>query len=174
MNSLKDFQEQEIKVSSKIMMVFFFGYGYDNGGGPMMFLGSSSEESISYEIFYQKMDEFQRKDDDDNDDDNDNHIILFTNICIKKPTVSVVETRRYVKYLANIYHFCTEVAGMCEEGSLMTHILLNDMKEDLPFNKMARELSNKINAIGNWNEDEYYSYRRCITTKIITIPSLAL
>ena len=179
-NRVNDFQEQNIKVSSKIMMVFFFGYGYDYGNGAMMFLGSSTKESISYEIFYQNMDEFQEKDDDDDDnnnnDDNDNYIILFTNICIKKPVATVIETRRYVEYLGNIHHFCTEINGTCEKkggGSLMTHILLNEIKKDLPFDKMARELSNKIDNISNWNEDEYHSYWLYRTAKIITVPSLA-
>ena len=55
---MEDFQKQKVKkISSRIMIVFFFEYGYNN----QMFLGSSTKESVSYEVFYQKISEFQQE-----------------------------------------------------------------------------------------------------------------
>ena len=165
-NNMKDFQKQReiIKVSSGTMMVFFFGYGY----GEQIFLGTSTKESVSYLVFFEKLNEFQNK-------NKDNQVIVFTNTCFKKPVDHTYEYVELEKFPKRIYHFCTEINGTCEkEGSLVTHILLNHMKEkDLPFEKMANELSGKINAAHQWNEDKYYSYWLCHgVIESVIVPSL--
>ena len=166
-NEMKDFRKEQreiIKISSGIMMVFFFGYGYED----QIFLGTSTKESVSYLVFFEKLNEFQNK-------NKDNQVIVFTNTCFKKPVDHTYEYVELEKFPKRIYHFCTEINGTCEkEGSLVTHILLNHMKEkDLPFEKMANELSGKINAAHQWNEDKYYSYWLCHgVIESVIVPSL--
>lgn len=165
-NSMKDFQNIEIKISYRVMMVFFFGYGYEN----QMFLGTSTKESISYRVFFQKMNEIQKESFDDN-----NQVVVFTNLCFKKPVGDTYEYVELEEELRNIHYFHVEINGTCEkEGSLLTHILLNDMKKkDLPFADMARKLCGKIKAFDIWKEGKYYSYwGACGASKSVIIPSL--
>ena len=163
-NAMEDFQKQKLKISSKIMMVFFFGYGYGN----QMFLGSSSKESVIYEVFYQKMSEFQEE---------KNQIILFSNICFKIPVRGKV--KEYIKlekdgHFNEVYHLCTETEGTCKRGSLLTHILLNNEEEkDDTFTKTGRKLYNKINNVKTWNDDEYYAFMRTCANRSVTFPSFS-
>ena len=166
-NSMKDFQNKEIKISSGIMMVFFFGYGYED----QMFLGTSTKESVSDWLFFQKMNEIQKESFDDN-----NKVVIFTNLYFKNPVDDTYEYVELEEHPRNIYHFhIIEINGTCEKtGSLLTHILLNDMeKKDLPFGDMAEKLTGKIKAFDKCNKGKYYSYwGACATSKSVIIPSL--
>ena len=162
-NSIKDFKEQKNNIIfSGPTMVFFFGYGY----GDQIFLGSSTKESVSYEVLCEMMSKLRKERDDE--------IVVFTSTCFKKP---VKETYEYVKLkrsLEEISHFCIKINGTCQEGSLMTHILLNEIKEDLPIYKLAMIINGKMDNIEKWNEDEYchFLFTSHGNTKTVIIPSL--
>ena len=147
-NSINDFDRalENQNVGSESIIVFFYGYGY----GENMYLGPSTSESVSYEMFYMKMSKF-RKD--------GTALVLFSNTCWKNKATDTTEHSEYDELTSDVFHFCTEVQGTCENGSLMTKCLLHDMRpKKMDFNIFSRELSMKINNPGTWHGDIYYSY----------------
>lgn len=159
-DSVKDLREIQKRAREEgrypgTVMVFFFGYGYDS----YLFLGSSTKESFSFEAFYCELKKFQTEGD---------ALILFTNACYKEPELNT--TYEYVEVddepVGHVFHFCTQVYGQCQKGSLMTHVLLNNMETSCGFIKLAKELDKKINeqkhwggdgdGDGNGNGDEYF------------------
>ena len=161
-NGIDDFQTQfQKQIKRKIsgtMMVFFFGY--ENEENDHIFLGSSRKESISYNVFYDELTKFQ--------EDNE-AIILFTNTCfIEIETLEEEEEEEeeellYIKNRKDIYHFFTKINGTCKRGSLLTHLLLHDVKKkgkqeeekEISFSKMTLKLCEKMYDFKIWNDDLY-------------------
>ena len=118
-----------------------------------MFFGSCKKVSVSYKVFCHKI---------RNNLKGDYPIIFFSNICFAKPIHG--ETYEYVeekKCLRNVSQFIIDIIGTCDNGSLMTHILLNEMdnsKSD--FIKFSRKLAVMINSQYKWHGDYYYAFWR--------------
>ena len=172
-NSIEDL-EKELKnvkeeqehcfTDDEIVIVFFYGYGYENNTYPkdkeeksnMIYLGNKeNSSSISYELFYKKIGKLLSI---------NNSLILFTNICLKQRLrgytfESMVEEKEN-KCDNNTFHFITYVIeGTCDEGSLMTHILLHDLFScSVNFNKFANKLKKKINMRSKFKGGKYLSY----------------
>ena len=178
-NGIDDFQTQfQKKIKRKIsgtMIVFYFGYGYDRKYSDQIFLGSSTKESISYELFYDELTKFQ---------ENNEVIILFTNTCYRDPAVETLEhihieeeeeedkekeieeeEELYIRRRNDVYHFFTRIVGTCERGSLLTHSLLNNVKknkkqEEISFFKLRFKLYKIMYDGKMWNND-IYGVSRC-------------
>ena len=163
---IKDFRREWQKNREDVagtILVFFFGYGYER----QLFIGSSVEESLFWPVLYEQLNKYKKKHE---------ALILFTNTCFKQPANNVYEhcERDRDNSISDIFHMVIQVNGNCEEGSLMTRILLHEM-ENSPYNfsNMARNLSWKINDYRKWKEDKYYCFWRCTgTVNDVTVPRL--
>lgn len=135
------------------IMVFFFGYGYDDTTYDYLFLGTSTVESLSFEVFYHEVKQFQRRGD---------ALILFTGTYFKQPKQN---TCKYVSFseCGDVFHSITLINGTCQNGSLVAHVLLNKMEDKTwEICQMASHLNKEINSQKKWGGDEYCHYwKRC-------------
>ena len=152
LKDLRNISEGKGKSYSGTIMVFFFGYGYED----QLFLGLSTDESVSYKIFYQELKKFQTRDE---------ALIVFTNSCFKKPNKTTYEYVEVDNLAWDVFHFCIKTNGKCQVGSLMANVILNKL-EDLRYDflEFATKFTGEINNPTDWEGDVCCAYWVCYGT----------
>ena len=133
---------------SGTIMVFFFGYGYTR----QLFLGQSTKESISHDVFYEELKKFQTKDE---------ALILFTTTCYKKPNKNTYQHVKISKMPYDVFHSSMITNGRCKKGSLMSFILLNKTRHsEWDISDLAIKFAREIRKRETWKGNKY---RSCLT-----------
>ena len=145
--------------NSQTLLVFFYGYGYEE----RMVLESSSTESLSYDMFYGELKKLQKRGD---------ALVVFSNLCFKSWHSGITEMDETSQLIRDIFHFNVRINGNCQAGSLLTEHLLNEKKGkkiDIDFSHLTKYLTGKMHA-KKWGGGKYF----CSASYIGTIDDINL